>query len=83
MLDYQKYIDLYLDKIKPEALLSDPDLTFKDKVLINLINEGKKAGMTISEIKEWFIITVRSPSVDQSDKEVIDMLEKLEGDARQ
>lgn len=83
MLDYQKFIDLYLGKIELGALLSDPGLTFKDKVLINLINEGKKAGMTISEIKVWFVTTVRSPLVDQSDKEIIEMLEKLEGESSQ
>ncbi|MEM3498855.1 MAG: hypothetical protein QXY52_06230 [Conexivisphaerales archaeon] len=83
MLDYQKIIDLYLNKINLETLLSDPNLSFKDKVIINLINEGKKAGMTISEIKEWFINAVMSPSMDQSDKEVIEILEKLANDVAQ
>ncbi|MCL4344513.1 MAG: hypothetical protein JRN26_04830 [Nitrososphaerota archaeon] len=83
MLDHQKIIDLYSGKISIEALLSDPNLVFKDRVLINLINEGKKAGMTITEIKGWFINAVGSPSMDQSDKEVIEILEKLEDDSGQ
>ncbi len=83
MLDYQRILDLYTDKISPESLLSEPNLSFEDKVVINLINQGKKAGLTIKEIKEWFINIIGSPASDKSDEEIIGMLEKLMDDVVQ
>lgn len=83
MIDYQKIADLYAEKIKIENLLSDPNLSLNERKLANLIIEGKRAGMTAEQIKEWFIKVARSPFTDQSDIEMIEILEKLASDTAQ
>ena len=77
MLDYQKVRDLLDGKIGPGSVLSDPNLTVEERATINLIVQGKKLGMSPGELKEWILSVVKSPVLDRSDIEIINMLNKI------
>jgi len=50
-------------------------LTYAEKVALNLIAWGKKKGMTIKELMDWYIGISQAPFQEEVDKAILEVLE--------
>ncbi len=72
MLD-EKLLKSY---IKNERMEPMNNLDYPEKVALNLIAWGKKKGLKIEEVKDWYLKVSQSPLQDEIDKRVLEILEK-------
>ncbi|MFP3130056.1 MAG: hypothetical protein RXP28_00365 [Nitrososphaeria archaeon] len=50
-------------------------LTYSEKVALNLIAWGKKKGITIKELKDWYAVISQAPFQEETDKGILEILE--------
>lgn len=72
MLD-EKLLKSY---IKNERMEPMNNLDYPEKVALNLIAWGKKKGLKIEEVKDWYLKVSQSPLQDEIDKRVLEILEE-------
>jgi len=59
-------------------------LTYAEKVALNLIAWGKKKGISIKELKDWYAVISQAPfqeDVDKAISEVLEMAAKIESES--
>ncbi len=61
--------------IKEGKIVSMDNLNYSEKLALNLIAWGRKKGLKIGELKEWYLAISRSPFQDDIDKNVLEILE--------
>jgi benzoyl-CoA reductase/2-hydroxyglutaryl-CoA dehydratase subunit BcrC/BadD/HgdB len=51
------------------------NLSYAEKVALNLIAWGKKKGMSIKELKDWYAVISQAPFQEDADKAILEILE--------
>jgi len=61
--------------IKEGKTVSMDNLNYSEKLALNFIAWGRKKGLKIRELKDWYLAVSQSPFQDDIDKNVLEILE--------
>ncbi len=63
---------IYIKEGKTESM---NNLNYAEKLTLNLIAWGKKKGLKVKEVREWYLTISRAPFQDEVDKKVLEILD--------